>query len=272
MKNVVDHIPVFLINLDRAPHRLARMDEKLSSLGIAYERFAAIDGRTLPAGSVEIVAPVESWLGKGRPVVGEVGNFLSHRHLLELIVERGHERACIIEDDVDFDPCFPVFLDAKLLWPTGTDVLKLEIAFPEPRVRVMTLGKFGECELVFVVQGGEPGCAAYIITQEGARKLLPQLRQMTDIFDWQAFSYTRSGLSIAHILPLPVWQELATEMERSKSKQRKRKTRSKRIWHSIRKRWSLLRKRVQEIRFCLHSHGLKNTVTLIVSPSWRATR
>src|SRR5262245_50306165 len=78
----------FYINLDRSPDRRARLEDQLRRFGAEdiYERFPAIDGRTLP--------PTGSPL---RP--GEIGVFLSHHGVLKRA--RGLGKCIhVVEDDV----------------------------------------------------------------------------------------------------------------------------------------------------------------------------
>jgi len=266
----MQQIPIFLINLDRAGNRLSLMRERLDAAGLEFERFPAVDGSKLDPKFIEDFAPSSSWKGKGRPHPGEVGNFLSHLRVLETMLERKYERACILEDDVELDSTFASFLDSSLPWPTKTDVLKLEIALPEPRVRVLALGHVGPRELVFIPRGGASGSAAYIISYEGVAKLIPTLRRMTNFHDWQAFTPRKGGITISHVFPLPVRQSLATEIERPKTPRQKR-PRIDRLRHSFLKRYSTLKRSIEEFQYCSHVYGTRAALHIAINPSWRET-
>ncbi|MBJ7534076.1 glycosyltransferase family 25 protein [Rhodomicrobium vannielii ATCC 17100] len=270
MKNVVDHIPVFLINLDRAPHRLARMDEKLRSLGIAYERFAAIDGRTLSPDFVEAFAPRATWTkATKRPIANEVACFHSHLSVLQIIRDRGYERACVLEDDLDFAPDFGTFLDPTLQLPADTDFLKLEVA-KFRQLKVLPLGPIGVRTLGLISQDGDAGAAAYIVTALGARNLLPQLKPMVNFYDHQAFGAVTWKPRVYHVIPFPAHQEDGSEMGRaaehwvSRSKTPERKVRTRKPFHrrmksSIKKRMSFPRKVAGYVRL----HGIWVTAGLL---------
>jgi glycosyl transferase, family 25 len=210
----MSQIPVFLINREAATHRLTAMQRQLCSLDITFERFPAVEGADLTPEFIAKLAPERTWIGKRRPSPGEVGCFLSHIRVLELMRDRGYGRICVLEDDVRLAPDFSDYLKDDLAWPSGADVLKLEIAFPKPRLRVVPLGKLGQRELVFIPTGGEPGSAAYIVTAQGGTKLLADFRVMIDVYDGQAFHYWRNPICIYHVIPLPAVQALASEMER----------------------------------------------------------
>ena len=77
----------FFINLDRSPERRRRIEQQLSTLGIAdcYKRFQAVDGRQIAASS-----PCSR---------GEVGLYRSHLDILESSAASGRA-VHIMEDDV----------------------------------------------------------------------------------------------------------------------------------------------------------------------------
>ena len=79
-----DH--AFLINLDRRPERLEHATEQLNSMGIPFERFAAIE--------------VDTNNGLFSP--GAHGCRLSHLACIQLAKERGYESVLLIEDDIVF--------------------------------------------------------------------------------------------------------------------------------------------------------------------------
>lgn len=42
----MSQIPIYVINLDRRPDRLAGISEQLATLGLEFERIAALDGKS----------------------------------------------------------------------------------------------------------------------------------------------------------------------------------------------------------------------------------
>lgn len=69
---------IFVINLARRPDRLANFTSQMNHLGIKFERFEAIDAGV-------------GW--------GNHGCCASHRSVMDLIVQRGLEKAFVFEDD-----------------------------------------------------------------------------------------------------------------------------------------------------------------------------
>lgn len=88
----------YLINLDRAPERLASADRQLRALGIPYQRVPAVDGRTLPADELARLFS-ENRFYKSL-IAGEAGCYLSHVEAQRHFLADGAEYALILEDDL----------------------------------------------------------------------------------------------------------------------------------------------------------------------------
>jgi len=250
-------IPVFVINLDRAAQRLERMDAELGALGVSYERLPAVDGSAITADFIKTFAPVKSWRQRRRPAPSQVGCYLSHVRALELIRDRGLERACILEDDVVFAPDFPSFLDAAAPWPDGTDVLKLEIAGVADKLRALVIGRTGSRKFAFIQSGGQFGAAAYIVTASGAEKMLADLKVMTAGYDGQAFDYYRSGVKVVHVMPPPCVQ-LNGEGENAPHSQKAALTPIAKVLH----RASRIAVNALKLRYRIAHFGLKRSQRL----------
>lgn len=93
--------PVFLINLDRAPDRLQRAARALAGQQLAFERVSAVDGRALEAAQVTALTAASTAAYFARLTPGELGCYLSHIRVLELMVARDLPVALILEDDVE---------------------------------------------------------------------------------------------------------------------------------------------------------------------------
>lgn len=79
----------YLINLATREDRLQRTKKRLGDLGIVYERFEAIDGKTQ--------TPTQNL----NP--GEVGCYMSHYKILEDAKKNGYGSILVLEDDVVFE-------------------------------------------------------------------------------------------------------------------------------------------------------------------------
>ena len=114
----------YLINLDRSQDRLQRMYQQFEKADLAFERVAAVDGKTL---SDDEIASIKRNAGWKEPLTrSELGCFLSHRKCLELIVQSGEQYAAIFEDDVKFSKNAKQFFQSDAWIPSDADLIKLE--------------------------------------------------------------------------------------------------------------------------------------------------
>jgi GR25 family glycosyltransferase involved in LPS biosynthesis len=88
-----------VINLDKKTERLKTFDKNAKLLSIQYERFSAINGRTLDRNSLTDEVEKQALSISKKP--GEVGCFLSHYRLWKLAAET-NSYIVVFEDDVHF--------------------------------------------------------------------------------------------------------------------------------------------------------------------------
>src|SRR5262249_31555682 len=119
----MSQIPIFVINLDRAPERLAHISTQFEALGLTFERVPAVDGRLLTAAEKRGLNPPR--LIGGEMSDGEIGVFASHLRAFQIIVDRGLPRACITEDDICMSPEALAWLAPDAPMPAGCSILKL---------------------------------------------------------------------------------------------------------------------------------------------------
>jgi len=178
----VDHsVPVYVINLARSRDRWDRLKSNADALSIDLRRVEAVEGKLL---SPEELADFDDagfrrWHGK-IAMPAEIGCYFSHIRALERIVAESEPFAVIVEDDVSFTPAFRPFLE-RLTRLTDWDVVKL-INHRTAAFRTFrdVDGRFsiGRC-----LHGPLGSSAAYVVTREGASKLLAAIRPMRVPYD-----------------------------------------------------------------------------------------
>lgn len=193
-------LPCYLINLDRSPDRLAFMQGQLAAIGLTAERIAAVDGARL---SPEQIAAAQSpfrYLVKGRTFTpGQVGCWLSHRIAWQKLVDSGAEMALILEDDVAFDPRLHRLLPDILRLSQRFDVTQL-VYFNKRGFRFPPIAPIGEgIDLVAIARKTNSG-GAYLLTREGARKLLSVQRMAFCNDDWEWYE-ALAGVSRSAVEP-----------------------------------------------------------------------
>ncbi|SDU31914.1 glycosyl transferase, family 25 [Stappia sp. ES.058] len=181
----------FVINLDRAPERLAKISAALDGCGLPFQRVTAVDARTMPDAERARRVCGEGYWGWMTP--GEVACFLSHRMCWQMLVDSDAPHALVLEDDVVLGRDAAAVLGRCDWVPAEADVVKLETNFDPVIV--------GRQEIVVVpgrsvrrLHSSHYGTGAYIVSRTAARRLLPLTERFIDAVDETLFS-TRSAIS-----------------------------------------------------------------------------
>lgn len=201
----------FVINLDRSPQRLERMKLLLSGLGLDFIRMPAVDGLALAA-DAEIPKDKGLFYRLGP---GETGCFLSHIKCWEAVAAGQAEYTLIFEDDVHFGEEAGELLRGLSWVPKDADLVKLETTL------VRTLTDRSKANVVAGrsvrrLQGAHPGTGAYIISRQGARKLLDRSKGFADPVDQFMFNPSSAAwneLTIYQLDPAICVQEVVIGTE-----------------------------------------------------------
>lgn len=184
----------FVINLDRSTDRMTVMARQLETLGVPFQRFPAVDGAKVSRADLQRLAtPV----CRTFCTPSMIGCALSHMNLWRLVVERGYERALVIEDDARLVPTFRQGLrDALRDVPSDFDVLLLGCFMlcnkdrnyaPLNHFARLFVGRRKDDRTwgsVFVPEKFA-GTHCYVVSRRGAKKLLhllPRVRGHIDMF------------------------------------------------------------------------------------------
>ena len=96
---------IYVINLDHKIDRKRHMDNLLTSYGLQYERFSAVNGWAfdkilLRKFYVQCLPPVQD-----RRFIspGQIGCFLSHLSIIKQALDKGYETIWVLEDDIVFN-------------------------------------------------------------------------------------------------------------------------------------------------------------------------
>jgi len=108
----------YVINLDRAPERLAAITAQFQAQALEFTRQTAVDSTTI---SDKACLPFELLSSKD-----EIACFLSHRLLWQKIAENSAPYAAVFEDDALLSPHACRFLEHWGWIPPDADIVKIE--------------------------------------------------------------------------------------------------------------------------------------------------
>lgn len=187
---------VYVVNLDRAEQRMARMQALLEARGLVWRRIPAVDGRAL---SDETLDEWSIRHGDGERLLspGEIGCLLSHREAWRLIVD-SNEPGIVIEDDLHLSADAHELMSAAAWLPADADLVKIETTGKTVAVdrRWITAGAGHH---LVRLRGAHLGTGGYIVTPGAARRLL--------------MTITRCDRAIDHLLfdpQSPIFHSLVT--------------------------------------------------------------
>ena len=195
----------YVINLDRAPERWARVADAMTRTGLTFERFAAVDGRRIELPIAEF-SQLRYRLCHGKhPNLGQIGCFLSHVAVLQRFLAEGGDHVMVCEDDIDPIPELAAVIRGAMRHQDMWDVLRLSgfhDAHPKP---VAAIGHGRDLAVNFTRLCGT-GC--YVVSRHAAEVLLQRMLPMRVPIDHAIDREWFYGLRALAVDPLPVRQNL----------------------------------------------------------------
>jgi len=192
-------LPLYVVNLDRAPERWEKISAQLTREGLTPTRFAAIDGSL---GQHEAVSRYDERAALRRhclPLLpAELGCFASHYLLWQRVLESG-TAAIVLEDDLRIDPGF-------------ANVVRLaeDLAQRYPAVRLSALRQGRTPRFVAALDGGYRlvrhnkgplGTQGYMVTPEGAAGFLANGKVWSEPVDFYMDAFWRHEVAALEIVP-----------------------------------------------------------------------
>ncbi len=192
---LVGNVPIFAINLEKSRARWISLSDAASTMGLDIHRVPAIDGRAL--------AP-ENWSGfdrreferhTGRSVLpGEYGCYRSHLMALRTFLDNGAPYGLVIEDDVLPDHKTAKRVSAIIDALPEFDAVRLVSHRSRLFINFLTTDQGDQVgRTVFGPQGS---AAAYLVSREGAQKILSALATMILPWDVALERFWASGAEI----------------------------------------------------------------------------
>lgn len=178
---VSNSVPVYVINLARSYQRWEDLKISAEQFGIGLRRIEAVEGKLLKDDELGNLDAAGFRRRHGKMVLpAEIGCYFSHIKALEVIVASTDPYAVIVEDDVRFTEDFLPFINGAIKL-RGWDVIKLV------NHRMAAFRSFGAVIGRFTIgrslHGPLGSSAAYLLTKDGARKLLAAVKPMSLPYD-----------------------------------------------------------------------------------------
>jgi len=215
---------IYVINLDRNKDRLENIKSYFESNQIQFERFTAVDGKSII--SLEAQKTINNLRKSKYPgsnhilSIGEIGCASSHLKLYEKLLASDQEYFIIIEDDVEFDKNFKLFLEQiNKLSKIDFDVLFLgyfgsEINDAKNHCRESAILKFkGKLKLSNLFTIGIPAhrlwtTMGYIVSRNGAEKMVNLNPDLTLLADELTSDSNEFGLKTYSLNPPVIYPSL----------------------------------------------------------------
>jgi glycosyl transferase family 25 len=190
---------ILVINLDRAPQRLAKITRQLDELGLPWERLSAVDGQLLSMEDPVLLDIQGFGLRHGKtPLPGELGCYVSHVRAFERFESSGARYCLILEDDVELHPDLPAALQALADHPEDWDLVKLSgVHHGSP----VTTARFDMGVRLVSMLSKCTGSSAYVINRHAVKRMASRLLPMRLPFDHE---YDRGwfwGVKVCSLLP-----------------------------------------------------------------------
>lgn len=201
-------LPIFVINLDKSPDRLALISQQLNQQKLTFQRFAAIYGKDSPNHQVMQNYNLNKRLKvKGYPLnLGQLGCYASHYDLWKICVEL-NKPILIIEDDAiladDFTDKYHALIEFIQQDPNYFELLYLHgnITKNNPKILRKSL-KIGGSKLNFYHYYKSIICTvSYIITPQGAKRLLNASNEIIYPVDDFMLRYYEHHLNFKVLVP-----------------------------------------------------------------------
>ncbi|SEK68753.1 glycosyl transferase, family 25 [Colwellia chukchiensis] len=208
--NKINACPVYVVNLDAAPARMSTMAAQLNTLGIAYQRITAVNGLDLSA--QEIASSYSKTLNRQHfrynLSLGEIGCYMSHRKIWQLMLDEGIEFAVVLEDDLVIKDKFRQ-LFAQIDTLKQFDLIKLADNRNYPAAQKLGLAN----DLQLVNYHTIPNCTTgYTISLNGAKKLLARKKFYRPV-DIDIQFCKELNLSVYGLQPYPISENRSFESD-----------------------------------------------------------
>lgn len=184
--------------------RMEKSSAALASLCIAFQRFEAVNGRALSAAEIAKVYDAKANRTRFRHplVAGELGCYLSHIAIWNMMADSAAQGAVILEDDFAARPELGQVLAALAADPRAWDMVKLYARRPDAKMLDhQPLCKGFTLATPYQIPNTTLG---YVLRKPAAVKLLARSQVFSRPIDEDHKRFWEHGLDIRLVLPPPL--------------------------------------------------------------------
>ncbi len=201
----MNRLQTWVINLDRAPERLARIGAQLQRLKLPFTRLAAVDARALTAEQTALLDEAAYSRKHGMtPVPGELGCYLSHVQAMHAFLASSADFALILEDDALLHDSLPAVLQGLMNLAGRWDVAKLSAVHSGTPVAYADVAPGHQ---LAVMLSRCTGSSAYILNRRAAQAYVQGLLPMSLPYDHVFDQGWRFRLKFRLVTPTPCWHD-----------------------------------------------------------------
>ena len=203
MNDTLPH--AFVISLPEAGERRQKITAQLQSCGMPYSFVDAVDGRGFDVSAHPDYDREKRLKYFGRDLLGgEIGCFLSHKKLLQKIVQENIVCAVILEDDATVLSSLPAVSKALMALKKRPDLVRFLGSDKVNKSKHKVIENLaGEINLARL-QSTPGGAHGYFVSNEGARKLLKKMDKIFIPIDTLMGYSWQTGVANLATVPSPV--------------------------------------------------------------------
>lgn len=197
----MDTPPVFVINLDKSPERMARIAKRLNELFIPFERISGVYGAELSQEEIaQYYCPKLNKKNYRRPLgLGEIGCYISHIKAWQTIIDRKLPCGLILEDDIVIEEGLADLAKELGRLPDTFDIVKFFNKKKNPKIvdSVDFARKYKLCRFKKIPIGNY----AQLISLSGAKKLLKTYEKFGRPVDEDIQHWWESDTNVIGVMP-----------------------------------------------------------------------
>lgn len=226
--------PIYIINLDSNPDRLAKCSQRLTAQDIDFERIPGVLGSALTKD--EIAQHYDESLNRSKHftplTVGQIGCYYSHRKAWRKIAEGNAPFGIVLEDDVLLLGDLKLAIDTIQTFDFSWDIIKLS-AYQSRERKVKFSHSVANKMNIVVHLKPMSGGAATAITKKAAQQLLAATSKFGRPVDTDIQHFWEKGISVISLMPYPVAQDMTFDSTISAKKVLRKKYFWKRKWQQL---------------------------------------